>query len=66
MSARFSLTVNVSHGTLYLVLGFVGIQFTAASRCALTKSHICHLGYHFLSSPVVSRICFSILIHIYL
>ena len=24
-SARFSLTANVSHGTLYLVLGFVGI-----------------------------------------
>ena len=37
MSARFSLTANVSHGTLYLILGFVGIQFAAASRCALTK-----------------------------
>ena len=33
----FSLTANISHGTLYLVLGFVGIQFAAASRCALTK-----------------------------
>ena len=35
--ARFSLTANVSHGTLNLVLGFVGIHFAAASRCALTK-----------------------------
>ena len=35
--ARFSLTANVSHGTLYLVLSFVGIHFAAASRCALTK-----------------------------
>ena len=35
--AHFSLTTTVSHGTLYLVLGFVGIHFAAASRCALTK-----------------------------
>ena len=35
--ARFSLTANVSHRTIYLGLGFVGIQFAAASRCALTK-----------------------------
>ena len=36
-SARFSLTHNVSQGTLYLVLSFYGIYFTAASTCALTK-----------------------------
>ena len=36
-SARFSLTANVSHGTLDLVLCFVGIYFAAASRWALTK-----------------------------
>ena len=33
----FSLTANVSHGTLNLVLSFVGIHFAAASRFALTK-----------------------------
>ena len=37
MSARFSLTAKVSHGTLDLVLNFVGMHFPAASRCALTK-----------------------------
>ena len=36
-SARFSLTANVSHGTLDLVLCFVGKYFAAASRWALTK-----------------------------
>ena len=36
-SARFSLTANVSHGTLELVLYFVGMYFAAASRWALTK-----------------------------
>ena len=35
--ARFSLTTKVFYGTLYLVLGSVGIHFAAASRCALTK-----------------------------
>ena len=35
--ARFSLTTNVSHGTLDLVLTFVGMYFAAASRWALTK-----------------------------
>ena len=30
-SARFSLTANVSHGTLDLVLSFVGMYFAAAS-----------------------------------
>ena len=36
-SARFSLTANVSQGTLDLVLGFVGMYFATASRYALTK-----------------------------
>ena len=36
-SARFSLAASVSQGTLYLVLGFVGIHFSAAFRCASTK-----------------------------
>ena len=36
-SARFSLTTNVSHGTLDLVISFVGMHFAAASRCALKK-----------------------------
>ena len=34
-SSRFSLTANVSHWTLDLVLCFVGMYFAAASRCAL-------------------------------
>ena len=37
MIARFSLTATVSHATLYLVLGFVGILFATASRCASAK-----------------------------
>ena len=45
--ARFSLTANVSHGTLYLVLGFVGIYFAAASRCALTKFSYSSFGVPF-------------------
>ena len=36
-SARFSLTANVSHGTLYFVLSLVGMNSAAASRWALTK-----------------------------
>ena len=43
----FSLTVNVSHGTLYLVLGFVGIHFAAASMCALTKFSYSSYGVPF-------------------
>ena len=49
--ARFSLTANVSHGTLYLVLVFVGIHFAAASRCALTKFSYSSFGVLF---PVFS------------
>ena len=45
--ARFSLTANVSHWTLYLVLGFVGIHFAAASRCALTKFSYSSFGVPF-------------------
>ena len=37
MSAHFSLTANVSHGTLDLVQCFVGRYFTAASWWAWTK-----------------------------
>ena len=36
-SARFSLTANVYHGTLDLVLSFVGMCFAADSGCASTK-----------------------------
>ena len=36
-SARFSLTANVSHGTLGLVLCLVGMHSAAASKWALTK-----------------------------
>ena len=36
-SARFSLTANVSHGTLDFVLSFVVMYFAAASCWALTK-----------------------------
>ena len=46
-SAHFSLTANVSHGTLCLVLGFVGIHFDAASRCALTKFSYSSFGLPF-------------------
>ena len=46
-SARLSLTANVSHGTLYLVLSFVGIHFAAASRCALTKFSYSSFGVLF-------------------
>ena len=46
-SARFSLTAKVSHGTLYLVLSFVGMYFAAASRCALTKFSYSSFGVLF-------------------
>ena len=46
-STRFSLTANVSHGTLDLVLGFVGMHFAAASRCALTKFSYSSFGVRF-------------------
>ena len=45
--ARFSLTDNVSHGILYLVLGFVGIHFAAASRCTLAKFSYSSFGVPF-------------------
>ena len=47
MSARFSLTASVSQETLYLVLGFVGIHFDAASRCASTKFSYSSFGVPF-------------------
>ena len=46
-SERFSLTAKVSHGTLYLVLSFVGMHFAAASRCALTKFSYSSFGVLF-------------------
>ena len=46
-SARFSVTASVSQGTLYLVLGFVGIHFDAASRCASTKFSYSSFGVPF-------------------
>ena len=45
--SRFSFTAIVSHGTLYSVLGFVGIHFAAASRCALTKFSYSSFGVLF-------------------
>ena len=63
-SARFSLTADVSQGTLYLVIGFVVIHFDAAQGVPQQNFHIRHLGYLFLSSLVVFRICFLILMHI--
>ena len=36
-SACFSLTANVSHGTLDFILCFIGMYFAAASKWALTK-----------------------------
>ena len=36
-SARFSLTANVSHGTLDLVLCLIGMYSAAASKWTLTK-----------------------------
>ena len=62
-SARFSLTANVSHGTLYFVLCLIGINSAATSRWALTKFSYssfgvcvfvcsCRASYLFLSSNV--------------
>ena len=66
-SARFSLTANVFHGALYLVLCFVGMYFAVASRVGHWRnSHIRHSEYVFLSSPIVHRMCFLILLYIYL
>ena len=43
----FSLTANVSNGTLYLVLGFVGIHVAAASGCTLRKFSYSSFGVPF-------------------
>ena len=59
-SACFSLTANVSHGTLDLVLILVGMYFAATSKWALTKFSYSSFGV------VVHRICFLVLSHIYL
>ena len=60
-SVRFSLTANVSHGTLILLV-FISLL---SQGVRWRNSHIRHSGYVFLSS-VVHRICFSMLTHIYL
>ena len=73
-SFHFSLTANVSHGTLNLVLYLVGMYSAVASKWALTKFSYssfgvcvfvcsCRASYLFLSanvysSPVVHRFCF--------
>ena len=64
--ARFSLTANVSQGTLDLVLCFVGMYFAAVSRCALTKISYSSFGVSISGFPVVHRICFLMIAHIYL
>ena len=66
-SARFSLTANVSHGTLYLVLCLVGMNSDAASRWALMKFSYSSFGVCvFLSVLVEHRICLLVLTYIYL
>ena len=49
---------------LYLVLGFLEYTLMPPRGVHQRNSHIHHLGYLSLSSLVVSRICFLILIHI--
>ena len=43
---KLSLTAKVSHGTLDSVLGFVGMYFAAASKCALMKFSYSSFGVH--------------------
>ena len=62
-SACFFLTANVSHGTLCLALWLVCILLLSGHW---RNSHIRHSEYVFLYSPVVHRICFFVLTHIYL
>ena len=64
-SAHFSLTTNVSHGTLVLVLCLDGMYSGAASKWALTKLSYSSTGICVLSSPVEHRICLLELMHIY-
>ena len=45
-SARFSLTANVSHGTLDLVLCLVGMYSAAASKRTLTKISYSSFGVY--------------------
>ena len=63
----FSLTAKVSHGTLYLVLIFVGMYFAAALEVCIDEIFIFVVWCTFFPSfLVVFRICFLILIRIYL
>ena len=68
LQCRSSMSSNclVFHTSGGIVLSFVGMHFAAASRCALTKFSYSSFGVHFPSSLVVFRICFLILIRIYL
>ena len=50
---------NVSHRTLGLALCLIDVHSAAASKWALMK-------FSYSSSPVVHRICFLLLKHIYL
>ena len=43
----YLLPLTFPHGTLYLVLSFVGIHFAAASGCALTKFSYSSFGVPF-------------------
>ena len=65
-SAHFSLTANVSHGTLYFLLCLVGMNPAVASRRALTKFSYSSFGVCVFSVLVEHRICFLVLMYIYL
>ena len=65
-SARFSLTANVSHGSLYLVLFLVGMNSAAASRCALTKFSYSSFWVCVFVCSWVHHISFLVLTYIYL
>ena len=67
MSARFSLTANVSHGTLTLVLCLVGMFSAAAFKWALTKFSYSSFGASVsVFSCSASNFFFLVLTYIYL
>ena len=55
MSACFSLTVNVSHGTLDFVLCLDGMNFAATPNWALTKFSYSSFGVCVSNFPVMHR-----------
>ena len=63
-SARFFLTVNVSHRTLCLALCLVGIHSIAASKWALTRFSYSSFGVGV--SDISWSACFLLLTNIYL